>query len=152
MTEDRQRPRRLSREDLRRIYDTATTIAVVGASTKEHRPAHFVPAYLASQGYRVIGVSPRAGDLFGEPVRATLDEIDVPIDVVDVFRPPAEGPQIAADAARNGASVIWFQPGTESEEASAVARDAGLRVVTELCMGETHRSLGLGPGPHGDEG
>jgi uncharacterized protein len=151
MTEELRHPGGLSREDLRGIYDTATTIAVVGASTKEDRPAHFVPAYLASQGYRVIPVSPRGGELFGERVRATLDEIEVPIDVVDVFRPPEEGPQVAADAARVGASVIWFQPGTESAEAAAAAAAAGLQVVTALCMGETHGHLGLGPGPHGEE-
>jgi uncharacterized protein len=144
-------PRRISRDALRRIYETTRTIAVVGASTKENRPAHYVPAYLAAQGYRVIGVSPRPGELFGEPVRATLDEIEVPVDVVDVFRPAEEGPQVARDAARIGARVIWFQPGTESEEAVRVASAAGLEVVTRWCMGMAHGTLGLGPGPDHDD-
>jgi len=139
-------PDRTSPEELRRIYETARTIAVVGASSKADRPAHYVPAYLAAQGYRVIGVNPRGGELFGEPVRRSLDEIDVPVDVVDVFRPADEGPGIARDAARIEAAVIWFQPGTESPEATAVAADAGLEVVTRRCMGATHGALGLGPG------
>ncbi len=152
MADDRPRPRRLSRDELRSLYRSTRTIAVVGASTKEDRPAHYVPAYLASQGYRVIGVSPRGGELFGERVRASLEEIDGPIDVVDVFRPADEGPAIARAAARIGARAIWFQPGTESPEASAVAAEAGLEVVTRLCMGVTHGTLGLGPGPeHHDE-
>jgi uncharacterized protein len=140
-------PGRIPRDALRRTYEATRTIAVVGASTKEDRPAHYVPAYLAAQGYRVIGVSPRPGELFGERVRATLDEIDVPVDVVDVFRPAEEGPQVARDAARISARVIWFQSGTESEEAVRVASAAGLEVVTHWCMGMAHAMLGLGAGP-----
>ena len=149
MSEDRPTrpaPRPMSPDQLRHVYETARTIAVVGASSKEDRPAHYVPAYLATQGYRVIGVRPRGGELFGEPVRASLDEIEVPVDVVQVFRPVDEGPEIARDAARIGAPVIWFQPGTESAEASSIAAEAGLEVVTRRCMGVTHGTLGLGPG------
>lgn len=146
-------PQRLSRAQLRRLYEAARTIAVVGASTKEDRPAHYVPAYLASQGYRVIPVSPRGGELFGETVRASLEEAGERIDVVDVFRPAAEGPDVVRAAARVGARVVWFQPGTESGEATAAAAAEGLAVVNDLCMGVTHATLGLGPGPgpHGDD-
>jgi predicted CoA-binding protein len=140
-------PKRLGRDDLRRIYRESKTIAVVGASTNPDRPAHYVPAYLQSQGYRIVPVSPRAGEIFGEPVRHSLAQIDEPIDIVDVFRPASEGPEIASDAARIGAKVVWFQPGTQSGEASAVAAAAGLAVVTRLCLGTTHGTLGLGPGP-----
>src|SRR5437588_348044 len=72
-------------DDLRRIYREAKTIAVVGASAKPGRAAHEIPSYMRSQGYRVIPVSPRGGELFGEPVRASLGDIDGPIDIVDVF-------------------------------------------------------------------
>lgn len=140
-------PRRLSRADLRRVYEETKTIAVVGASTKPGRPAQDIPAYLQSQGYRIIPVNPRGGEILGAPARRSLDEIDEPVDVVDVFRPADEGPQIARDAARIGAKLIWFQPGTQSGEATRVATDAGLPVVTRLCMGEMHGTLGLGPGP-----
>jgi len=63
-------------DDLRRIYREAKTIAVVGASAKPGRAAHEIPSYMRSQGYRVIPVSPRGGELFGEPVRASLGDID----------------------------------------------------------------------------
>lgn len=140
-------PKRLSRADLVRVYQETKTIAVVGASTEPGKPGHDIPAYLQSQGYRIVPVNPRGGEILGEPARRTLDEIHEPIDVVDVFRPAAEGPQIARDAARIGAGLVWFQPGTQSGEASAVATEAGLRVVTRLCMGAMHGTLGLGPGP-----
>jgi predicted CoA-binding protein len=140
-------PSRLSRAQLLRLYEAVRTIAVVGASSKPGRPANYVPAYLASQGYRVIPVNPRGGELFGEPVRASLEETDEPIDVVDVFRPADEGSDIVRAAARIGARVVWFQPGTESREAVSAAAEAGLVAVTRLCMGATHGTLGLGPGP-----
>jgi uncharacterized protein len=146
-------PRRQSRADLLRIYRETSTIAVVGASTKPGRPAHDIPAYLHAHGYRILPVNPRGGELFGEKVHRSLAEIDEAVDVVDVFRPPEEGPEIAHKAASIGAKVVWFQPGTQSAEATAVATDAGLVVVTRFCMGSLHGALGLGPGPdHHDAG
>jgi len=139
--------KRQSRDDLLRIYRESATIAVVGASTNADRPAHYVPLYLQSQGYRIIPISPRGGEICGEPVLRALDEAREPIDIVDVFRPANEGPEIARDAARIGAKVVWFQPGTQSGTASAIAAAAGLAVVTRLCLGTTHGTLGLGPGP-----
>jgi predicted CoA-binding protein len=73
--------------------------------------------------------------------------VDLPVDVVDVFRPPEEAVAVARDAIAVGADVLWFQPGTHTEEAVRLARDAGLTVVAERCMGEMHGELGLGPGP-----
>jgi uncharacterized protein len=134
-------------ERLRRIFEETKTIAVVGASSDPAKSANEIPAYLASQGYRVIPVSPKGGELFGEPVRRSLKDIDVPVDAVDVFRPPEEAAGIAQEAVAIGAKRIWFQPGTESDEAILIAREAGLEVVAGRCMGTTHGQLGLGPGP-----
>ena len=138
---------RPTREDLLRIYETAKMIAVVGASDDVSKPAGYVPAYLQSQGYRIIPVNPSRDTVLGEPTCPTLAEIKGPVDVVDVFRPAAEGAEIARAAAAIGARTIWFQPGTQSAEASAIAADAGLTVVTRICIGVTHGTLGLGPGP-----
>ena len=139
---------RARREELLRIYRDTRTIAVVGASDDRSKPAGYIPAYLQSQGYRIIPVNPVRDTVLGEPTVKALSDISEPVDVVDVFRPAAEGPGIARDAAAIGANVIWFQPGTQSAEASAIAREAGLTVITRLCMGATHGILGLGPGPH----
>jgi predicted CoA-binding protein len=135
------------REQLARIFANTTTIAVVGASGDPAKPAHQIPRYLQRQGYRIIPVNPRGGELFGEPVARSLAEVDGPVDVVDVFRPSEETPEIAREAAEIGAKVLWLQLGIESEETRKLADSAGLTVVMNRCMGEAHRQLGLGPGP-----
>jgi uncharacterized protein len=135
------------RERLLRIYGEARTIAVVGASGDPAKPAHAIPAYLRRQGYRILPVNPRGGELFGEPVARSLAEVEGPVDVVDVFRPADEAPEIAREAVKVGAKVLWLQLGIASDEARQVAEAAGLTVVMDRCMGETHRQLGLGPGP-----
>ena len=136
------------REKLLRIYAETKTIAVVGASADETKAAHQIPRYLQSQGYRIIPVNPRGGEVLGEPVFRTLADIDVPVDVVDVFRPAQEAPAIARQAIAIGAKVLWLQLGIVSEEARQIAQAAGLIVVMNRCMGATHGQLGLGPGPH----
>src|SRR5207248_9732084 len=135
-------------EQLLRIYTQNRTIAVVGASADVSKAAHKVPGYLQSQGYRILPVNPRGGELFGEHVFRSLSEIDVPVDVVEVFRPAEEAPEIARQAIAIGAKVLWLQLGIISEEARRIAEAAGLTVVMNRCMGETHALLGLGPGPH----
>jgi predicted CoA-binding protein len=107
------------------------------------RPPTRSPRYLHDQGYRILPVSPRGGELFGEPVRASVADIPDPIDVVDVFHPPDEATSVARQAIASGARVLWFQPGTGTDDAVRIATDAGLTVVTGRCMGATHAQLGL---------
>jgi len=140
------------RSQLMTIYRESRVIAVVGASDDRTKPAGYVPAYLQSQGFRIVPVNPTRDTALGESAYRSLVDVSEPIDVVNVFRPPEEGPEIARQAIGRGARVIWFQPGTHSAEASAIARDAGLTVVTRICMGVTHGTLGLGPGPDHAEG
>jgi predicted CoA-binding protein len=140
-----------TRAQLTAIYARTQTIAVVGASTDPTKAAHQIPRYLHDQGYRILPVSLRGGELFGEPVRASLADLPDPIDVVDVFRPPSEATSVARHAIASGARVLWFQPGTETDNAARIASDAGLTVVTGRCMGATHAQLGLDrrrPGPN----
>jgi uncharacterized protein len=138
---------RLRRQQLEDLYASIRTIAVIGASADPAKIAHQIPRYLHDQGYRVLPVTPRAGELFGEAVRASLADVPGPVDVVDVFRPPAEAASIARQAIAAGAPVLWFQPGTDTPEAVRIATDAGLTVVTGQCLGATHAQLGLGPAP-----
>lgn len=136
-----------SDEELREIYASTKTIAVVGASNNESKAAHTIPRYLQSQGYRIVPVNPRGGEILGERAYASLKDVDVPVDVVDVFRPSEETPDVAKDAVEIGAKVLWLQLGIESEEAAKISEAGGLKTVMNLCMGATHRRLGLGPGP-----
>jgi predicted CoA-binding protein len=134
------------REQLLSIYAEARTIAVVGASADPGKAANRIPRYLQSQGYRILPVNPRGGALYGERVYTSLGEIDLPVDVVDVFRPAQEAPAIAREAVAIGAKVLWLQLGIESEEARRIAEAAGMKVVMNRCMGATHGELGLGKG------
>jgi predicted CoA-binding protein len=128
-------------EELKEIYRATSTIAAVGASSDPSKASHRIPAYLQSQGFRIIPVSPRGGELFGERVYASLVEVEGPVDVVNVFRPATEAPDIAAQAAKIGAKVVWLQDGIVSDEAAEVAQRAGMTIVMDLCMGTTHARL-----------
>ncbi len=137
-----------SHEELLRIYALPKTIAVVGASTAVGKAAHDIPQYLQSQGYRIVPVTPRGGEILGARAFPSLRDVDLPIDVVEVFRPPKEAEAVARDAVAIGAKVLWFQPGTDSDEAVLAVANSGVTIVTGRCMGVTHGLLGLGPGPH----
>ncbi len=137
-------------EELRTIYADTKTIAVVGASANEEKAAHTIPRYLQRQGYRVIPVNPRGGEILGEKVYEKLADVPEPIDIVDVFRPSEETPAVARDAVAVGAKVLWLQEGISSEEAERIATEGGLDVVMDLCLGATHHRLikkAEGPGP-----
>ncbi|HEX5949203.1 MAG TPA: CoA-binding protein [Actinomycetota bacterium] len=137
-------------DELRRIYEETTTIAVVGASGDQTKAAHTIPRYLQREGFRIIPVNPRGGEILGEKVYERLEDIPEPIDVVDVFRPSEETPAVARDAVKVGAKALWLQEGISSEEAERIASEGGLKVVMDRCMGETHYQLKLGPGPRAE--
>jgi len=134
-------------DELREIYAETKTIAVVGASDNPRKPAHTIPRYLQRQGYRIIPVNPKGGEILGQKVYGSLQEIEEPIEVVDVFRPSEETPDVARSAVEAGAKVLWLQEGISSEEAERIASEGGLKVVMDRCMGATHARLDLGPGP-----
>lgn len=128
---------------LRRILKTCRTVAVVGLSAEWHRPSFFVGKYLQEHGYRVIPVNPRyaGGEILGEKVHASLDDITGPVDLVDVFRRSEDVPPIAAQAIRMGAKCLWQQIGVASAEADAAARAAGLDSVMNRCTKIEHARL-----------
>jgi len=134
-------------DELRAIYEESKTIAVVGASGDAKKPSHTVPRYLQRQNYRIIPVNPKGGEILGQKVYERLTDIDEPIDVVEVFRPSEETPDVARDAVSVGAKVLWLQEGISSDEAERIASEGGLKVVMDRCMGQTHYQLKLGPGP-----
>jgi predicted CoA-binding protein len=131
----------LTEDEYRKFYADTKTIAVVGASENRQKAAFGIPAYLRREGYRIIPVNPRGGEWLGEPLRASLSEIDEQVDAVDVFRPAEETPEIARQAAAIGAKVLWLQEGIHSDEAQRIAEDAGMTFVSDTCMGHTHYDL-----------
>ena len=129
--------------ELRALLGTARVIAVVGLSSKPHRPSHEVAAYLQSAGYRIVPVNPNETSVLGEHAYASLIEIpsNVRVDVVDVFRRSEETPAIARDAVAIGAKALWLQEGIVNDEAARIAIEGGLDVVMGLCMRHARQRL-----------
>lgn len=130
---------------IRDILTATKTIAIVGASDKKDRPAFGVMRFLQGKGYRCIPVNPRlAGkELLGETAYATLGDIPVPIDMVEVFRRADKVGPIADAAIAIGAKVLWMQLGVINEKAADQASTAGLKVVMNRCPAIEIPRLGL---------
>jgi Predicted CoA-binding protein len=117
----------------REILERATTIAVVGASRDPNKAGGSVPAGLQRRGFRIIPINPFADELFGERAYRSLSEVPVKIDIVDVFRPASDAPEIARQAVAVGAKALWLQLDICSEEARRIAEAAGLDYVEDEC-------------------
>lgn len=116
------------------------TIAVVGCSPKPERPGHYVAAYLKEQGYRIVPVNPGHKELLGEKCYPSLSDIPFPVDVVDVFRNPDHVLPVIEEAVKIKAKALWLQDGVTHPEGEALARKAGLLVVSDDCLLRRHRS------------
>lgn len=125
------------------ILRDSKTIAVVGLSGDPEKPSYGIAQALQHYGYRVIPVNPREMEVLGEKSYATLGEIPVPVDIVNVFRRADQTPPIAAEAVAMGAKCLWLQSGIVSEEAAAIGREGGLVVVMDHCIMVEHRKLRL---------
>ena len=123
---------------IQRVLRDARTIAMVGLSGNPLRASNFVGFYLQRHGFRVIPVNPREPEILGERSYASLREVPVPIDIVDVFRAPAALPEIARDAVAVGAKCLWCQFNVINEEGARIAADGGLAVVMDRCLKVEH--------------
>jgi predicted CoA-binding protein len=126
---------------LRRILKSCHTIAVVGLSAEWHRPSFFAGKYMQAKGYRIVPVNPRYQSILGERCFAKLEDIPFKVDMVDVFRKPADLPPIAASAVAIGATCLWQQLGVTNAEADALARTAGMDSVMDRCVKIEHARL-----------
>jgi hypothetical protein len=121
------------------ILEKYKTIAVIGCSTNPEKPAHYVPKYLKEHGYKIIPVNPFADEILGEKAYPSLLDVPEEVEVVEVFRPADETPGIVRQAIEKGAKAVWLQEGIVNEEASNLARDAGIEFVMDRCMMVEHR-------------
>lgn len=124
----------------RELLERATTIAVVGASRDPDKSAGSIPMGLLAHGWEVVPVNPSTAELFGRRAYPTLAEVPGTIDLVLVFRPSADAPEVARQAVARGAKALWLQSGIRSEEARRIAEQAGLGYVEDRCIA-VERSL-----------
>ena len=135
----------------------AKTIAMVGISSikKEEstnikrRPSIIVMKYLQEFGYKVIPVNPFSvgKKIYGETIVAKLEDIDMPIDIVDVFRPSKEAKMIAEDVIKTGAKVFWLQYGIQNDEAKKIVESKNISYIANKCIKQEYQRLFLKTNP-----
>lgn len=110
------------------------TIAVVGCSPKPERPSHYVSAYMMGEGYTVVPVNPGHKRILNVECYPSVADIPFPVDVVAVFRRPEEALTPILEAIAVKAKAVWLQDGITHPEGEALARKAGLLVVSDDCL------------------
>ena len=138
---------------IKQTLSSAKTIAMVGVSSikKEEssnlkrRPSIIVMKYLQDFGYRVIPVNPfsTGKKIYGETIVAQLEDIVIPVDIVDVFRPSIETPIIAKQAVEVGAKVLWLQYGIRNQEAQKITKTANMIYISNKCIKQEYQRLFL---------
>ena len=144
-------------ELIKQTLKFAKTIAMVGVSSIkkevssniERRPSIIVMKYLQEFGYRVIPVNPFATGkkIHGETVVAKLEDVNLPIDIVDVFRPSKEAPGLAKQAVKIKAKVLWLQYGIKSDEAKQIVESKNINYVSNKCIKQEYQRLFLKVNP-----
>ena len=142
---------------IKKNLETSKTIAMVGVSSikKEistnikRRPSTIVMKYMQEFGYRVIPVNPfSTGEkIHGETIVAKLEDIKIPVDIVDVFRPSKEAPIIAEEAIKIGTKVFWLQYGIQSDEAKKIVESKNIFYVSNKCIKQEYQKLFLKMSP-----
>ena len=139
---------------IKQTLDKAKTIAMVGASTVKEgelvaktrlKPSIIVMKYLLEFGYRVIPVNPfsKGKKVHGETIVEKLEDISLPIDIVNVFRPSKEAPDIAKQTAKIGAKTLWLQFGIQNSEAEKISNTAGITCIMNKCIKQEYQRLFL---------
>ena len=144
-------------ELIKKTLTSAKTIAMIGVSSikKEEstnikrRPSNIVMKYLQEFGYRVIPVNPFSigKEIYGEIVVAQLEDITIPIDIVDVFRPSKEAPMIAKQSVKIGAKALWLQYGIQNQDAKKIIEKENMIYISNKCIKQEYQKLFLKMSP-----
>ena len=121
--------------DIKEILTRNKTIAMIGTSKDLTKPSAIVMKYMQKYGYKVIPVNPsvKGEKILGEEVFGKLDEIEIPVDIVDVFRPSREALDIAKDTVKIKAKVLWLQLGISSNEAKVIVESNNINYIENKC-------------------
>ena len=129
-------------EEIIEIFKNTKTIAIAGLSPDSSKASNMVAVYLQSAGFKIIPVYPKEDTILGEKVYRNISEIPFKIDMVDIFRKPDAIAEIIDEAiARGDVDTVWTQLGLVNNEAAALAKEAGLKVVQNKCTKIEHRNL-----------
>lgn len=127
------------------LLEKSKVIAVVGMSDRQFRDSYRIGEFLINQGYTVYPVNPQVDSVLGLKSYPDLKSVPERIDIVDVFRNPDYAREIVEEAIAVKAKSVWFQLGAEEEEAEQRARDAGLEVISGLCIAVEFRRRHITP-------
>jgi predicted CoA-binding protein len=131
-----------NKQEIKEIFNITKTIAVVGLSPDESKDSHRVAKYLQEHGFKIVPIYPKEETILGEKVYRSLAEIPFEIDMVNIFRKPDILPLVAdACIERGDVKIFWAQKGIVNNEAAQKAKDAGMRVVQNMCTMVEHRTL-----------
>ena len=131
-----------NKKEIKEIFESVKTIAVLGLSPNETKDSHKVAKYLQEQGFKIVPVYPKEETILGEKVYRSLLEIPFDVDMVDIFRKPAALDPVADACIKKGnVKVFWAQKGIVNNAAAQKAKDAGMKVVQNMCSMVEHRSL-----------
>ena len=129
-------------EEMKEIFESVKTIAILGLSPDESKASNMVARYLKNAGYKIVPVYPKEEEILGEKVYRSLEEIPFEIDMVDIFRKPNAFDAIADACIRRGdVKVFWGQLGLVNNAAAQKAKDAGMKVVQNYCTKLEHQAL-----------
>ena len=123
---------------------TPRTIAVIGLSADPNKPSNYVPAYMQAHGYRILPVNPLVETVLGEKAYASLVDLPIKPDIVNVFRLPKFIPVIVDEMLRLGFTNLWVQLGIVHLEAATRAEAGGIHVVMDRCIMVEHRHMTIG--------
>jgi len=131
-----------NKEEIKEIFESVKTIAILGLSPDETKDSHKVAKYLQEVGFKIVPVYPKEETILGEKVYRSLLEIPFDVDMVNIFRKPAALDPIADACIKKGnVKVFWSQKGIVNNEAAKKAEDAGMKVVQNHCSMVEHRNL-----------
>ncbi len=138
--------------EIKNILENSKTIAMIGISSEKkgedpknlkRKPANVVMKYMQDFGYKVFPVNPFAiGEIInGEKVLGDISDIETNVDIVDVFRPSNEAPEIAEKTIKIKAKVLWLQYGLHNDDAKKIAENANIKYISDKCIKQEYQKL-----------
>jgi predicted CoA-binding protein len=127
--------------EIKSLLESYRQFSVYGLSSDVDKPSHYVPLYLRTHGWKIVGTYPKKHEVNGFAIYPKLKDVpEAYRKFVDVFRSPEKIPEVVDEVlAVGGVEVLWLQLGIEHAQAERRAEKAGLKVVSNRCLIIEHR-------------